>query len=158
MTEVGNRKKKKTDKFLFHKNLTPGTLQRSIFFLSFHRCSRFQVLVWMCLELQNSTQSHWEKKAQKSQSLSLLLFFSHLLSFASSQPSLAFSTLLCRVCVRSTAGGRWWSGWLQGEVALLSTVVLTSTETCQARSLGLGQGQTLQERWVLQRQKEKRCN
>lgn len=38
------------------------------------------------------------------------------------------------------------SGWLQGEVALLSTVVLTSTETCQARSLGLGQGQTLQER------------
>lgn len=65
---------------------------------------------------------------------------------ASSQPSLAFSTLLCRVCVRSTAGGRWWSGWLQGEVALLSTVVLTNTETCQARSLGLGQGQTLQER------------
>lgn len=71
MTEVGNRKKK-TDKFLFHKNLTPGTLQRSIFFLFFHPCSRFRVLVWMCLELQNSTQSHWGNKAQRSQSLSLL--------------------------------------------------------------------------------------
>lgn len=30
MTEAGNRKKK-TDKFLFHKNVTPGTLQRSFF-------------------------------------------------------------------------------------------------------------------------------
>lgn len=153
MTEVGNRKKK--HKFLFHKNLTPGTLQRSIFFfLSFRGCSLFQVLVWMCLELQNSTQSDWKKnKAKMSQSsprVSLLLLFS-----CPSWTLLSFSTLLCRVCVRSTAGGRWWSGWLQGEVALLSTVVLTSTETCQARSLGLGQGQTLQERWVLPRQKGK---
>ena len=125
----------------------------------------------MCLELQNSTQSRWKSKAQMSKgfprvsfslflslslSLSLSLFdFPPLLSFASFQPPLAFPTLLCRICVRSTAGGRWWSGWLQGEVALLSTVVLTSTETCQARSLGLGQGQTLQERWVLQRHEER---
>lgn len=154
---------KKTDKkFLFHINLTPGTLQRSISPTprSFHRCSLFQVLVWMCLELHNSTLSHWKNKAQTSQRLSRspfssLFFPPPLLSVASFQPSLAFFTLLCCVCVRNTAGGRWWSGWLQGEVALLSTVVLTSTETCQARFLGLGLGQTLQERWVLWRQREK---
>lgn len=162
MTEVGNRKKKQIS-FCSIKILTPGTLQRSFFFRSFHCCSLFQVLVWMCLELQNSTQSHWKNKAQTSQGSPRVTLFpsfspssSPLPSFNSFQPSLAFSTLLCRVCVRSTAGGRWWSGWLQGEVALLSTVVLTSTETCQARSLGLGQGQTLQERWVLQRQERKR--
>lgn len=162
MTEVGNRKKKTDKKFLFHINLTPGTLQRSIPPppRSFHRCSLFQVLVWMCLELHNSTLSHWKNKAQTSQRLSQspfssLFFPPPLLSVASFQPSLAFFTLPCRVCVRNTAGGRWWSGWLQGEVALLSTVVLTSTETCQARFLGLGLGQTLQERWVLWRQREK---
>lgn len=137
---------------MFHKNLTPGTLQRSIFFSVFP--SLFS-LPSPPLNVPRATEQHTvplEKQSpdvpRLSQSLvlSFLPFSSPLPSFASSQPSLAFSTLLCRVCVRSTAGGRWWSGWLQGEVALLSTVVLTSTETCQARSLGLGQGQTLQER------------
>lgn len=147
MTEVGNRKK--TDKFLFHKNVTPGTLQRSIFF-------KFSPSLFSLpsphLNVPRATEQHTvplEKQAQISKGsprVSLSLSVSFLLSFASFQPSLAFPTLLCRVCVRSTAGGRWWSGWLQGEVALLSTVVLTSTETCQAHSLGLGQGQTLQER------------
>lgn len=37
----------------------------------------------------------------------------------------------------------------KGEVALFFTVILTSIETCQAQFRGLGQGQTLQERWVL---------
>lgn len=146
MTEVGNRKK---HKFLFHKNLTPGTLQRSIF-------SVFPSLFSLPsprLNVPRATEQHTvplEKQSpdvpKLSQSLSLSSSSSSSPVLASSQPSLAFSTLLCRVCVRSTAGGRWWSGWLQGEVALLSTVVLTNTETCQARSLGLGQGQTLQER------------
>lgn len=143
---------------MFHKNVTPGTLQRSIVFLF---PSLFS-LPSPRLNVPRATEQHTVPLETQSpdvprlsQSLSLFLSSFPLLSFASSQPSLAFSTLLCCVCVRSTAGGRLWSGWLQGEVALLSTVVLTSTETCQARSLVLGQGQTLQERWVLQRQKEK---
>lgn len=138
MTVDGNRKKK-TDKFLFHKNLTPGTLQRSIFFPFFHRCS----FVCPHLNLPRATEQHTVPMKKQSPNVPRLFFFPPcplccLLS--------TVSTLLCHACVRSTAGGRWWSGWLQGEVALLSTVVLTSTETCQARSLGLGQGQKLQER------------
>lgn len=93
MTEVGNRKK--TDKILFHKNVTPGTLQRSFFKIKkcLFRCSLYQVLVWMSLGLQNSTNSCRKSKAQMSlwvsQSLSLFFLFC---------PSLAFPTLLCRVC------------------------------------------------------------
>lgn len=85
---------KKTDKkFLFHINLTPGTLQRSISPTprSFHRCSLFQVLVWMCLELHNSTLSHWKNKAQTSQRLSRSPFSS--LFFPSSSVCCLLSTL-----------------------------------------------------------------
>ena len=128
MTEVGNRKKKKKKQISFCsiKILTPGTLQRSNFFFFFFGLSivvlSFRVLAfWMCLELQNSTQSHWKNKAQTSQG-SPRVFLSSFLSFPSLlscpllllNPSLAFSTLLCRVCVRSTAGGRWWSGVVTG--------------------------------------------
>lgn len=136
---------KKTDKILFHKNVTPGTLQRSFFKIKkcLFRCSLYQVLIWMSLGLQNSTNSCWKSKAQMSLWVSQSLSVCPLLLSLS-----AFPTLLCRVCEELCRRASW-SGWLQGEVAFLSTVVLTSTETCQARSLGLGQGQTLQERWVL---------
>lgn len=96
MTEVGNRKK--TDKFLFHKNFTPGTLQRSIFFPTFHRCSLFQILVWMSLELQNSTQSHWKNRAQISQGsprVSLFLFSSPVLCLFTTLSRLLYSSVPC---------------------------------------------------------------
>lgn len=95
-------------------------------------------------ELHNSALSQWKNKVQTSQSSPRVSLICILMPCP-----------LCRVRVTRAAGGRRWSGCLQGEVALLSTVVLTSTETCQAHSLGLGQGPTLQERWVLQRPKKR---
>lgn len=101
--------KKKTDKkFLFHINLTPGTLQRSIPPppRSFHRCSLFQVLVWMCLELHNSTLSHWKNKAQTSQRLSQSpfssLFFPLLFCLLPPFNPLSPSLLSCAVYVWGT--------------------------------------------------------
>lgn len=145
MTEVGNRKK--TDKFLFHKNLTPGTLQRSFFFSwLFIIGFSSKVLAWMCQQgLHNSTLSQWKnKKFRRPKALPESLS--------------SVSSCLLRYPVPCMREEHCWRAMvdrvLQGEVALLSTVVLTSTETCQARSLGLGQGQTLQERWVLQRPKK----
>lgn len=85
---------------MFHKNVTPGTLQRSIFFRFSHRCSLFQVLIWMCLELQNSTQSHWKSKAQMSQGsprvpLSLSHSFSPVLCLFSTLSRLPYSPVPC---------------------------------------------------------------
>lgn len=147
---------KKTDKFLFHKNLTRGTLQRSIFFclsivvLSFK--SPFEC-AWSYITAHGPMEKTkpWRPKAFQASlsSFSPPSLLSSLLPLLSPSPNVF--TFLCCVCVRSFDGERWWSGCLQGEVALFFTVVLTSTETCQARSLGLGQGQTLQERWVLLR-------
>lgn len=153
MTEAGNRKR--TDKFLFHKNFNTGHFTEVHFF----SLSLFPLLVSLPspgLNVPGVTQQHTVpaggNKAQASQGSPRVPL---VLSSSSTLSCFFPPTLLCCVCVRSTAGGRWWSGCLQGEVALLSTVVLTSTETCQAHSLGLGQGQTLQERWVLQKQKSR---
>lgn len=79
--------------------------------------------------LQNNTRSQWKQP--------------HPVVLGHSQ-SLSLSSTSLHVCVSSQR--RAVGEQLQGEVALLSIVVLTSTETCQARRLGLGQGQTLQER------------
>lgn len=166
--------------FLFHKNVTTGTLQRSIFlFLLFlHCCSLSPPTPHVGVCVPGGTERHTVpngaptkqcpgfQSSRLSQSLFLLLL---LLRMSTCPLSLSSSTQLCVVSEWGTySGGRWWSwvggrgglvgvglgwgwGWgmLQGKVALLSTVVLTNTETCQARRLGLAQGQTLQERWVL---------
>lgn len=116
MTEVGNRKKK-NDKFFFHKNVTPDTLQRSFFFFKIKkkclfRCSNSQVLLWMSLGLQNSTKSCWKSKAQMSLGcprVCLFFFFSCPL-----QASLAFPTLVRYVCQEhcQRALGEWVvTGW-----------------------------------------------
>lgn len=93
---------------------------------SSHRCSPQSSYV---PRLQNNTRSQWKQP--------------HPVVLGHSQ-SLSLSSTSLHVCVSSQR--RAVGEQLQGEVALLSIVVLTSTETCQARRLGLGQGQTLQER------------
>lgn len=70
--------KKKTDKFLFHKNLTPGTLQRSIFFSVFP--SLFS-LPSPPLNVPRATEQHTVPLEKQSPdvprlSQSLFLFFS----------------------------------------------------------------------------------
>lgn len=92
----------------------------------------------MCLE---ATQQHTvplDRNMSQSSQRGLPILFKALF--------LGFLLALPRAVDVLKPEGRQRSGWLKSQIALLSTVVLTSTETCQARSLALGQGQTLQER------------
>lgn len=94
----------------------------------------------MCLEATQQRTVPLDRNMSQS-SRRVLPFFSKALF-------LGFLLAFLRAVDVLKPEGRQRSGFffLKSQVALLSTVVLTSTETCQARSLALGQGQTLQER------------